>query len=176
MTQAAAAGLAGDPVFVCGGGRPTPNTATVTIYRYVCPYCDGKGRWATDGETCLSCAGFGLCNEAPGFSEHQLKRAPKPPAVMARPCTDCAYRPGSPEEDSASLPGPAAPFFCHHGMFRVGDGYAATAMTDNGLPLGAMVCAGWWALATGEPLPERAFRDPGGSDRRADAPATESEV
>ena len=157
------------PTFVCGP-RPAANTATITIFKYVCPYCDGTGRWSPDGETCLECNGLGLCNDPTGYADTELTRAPRPPAVMARPCTDCAYRPGSPEEGSESLPGVGAPFFCHHGMFRVGEGYVATAITDGGLPLGAMVCAGWWALANGEPLPEREFRDPGGSNRRTDAP------
>lgn len=153
---------------ICGG--PTPNTAKAILYRYVCPYCHGTGAWA-EGERCMNCHGYGLTNDVDGFEEHELTLAPTPPAVMRNPCVDCAYRPGSPEDDSPSRPGPDKPFFCHHGMFRVGDGYNAPAMLDGGIPLGAMVCAGWWALATGAPLPDREFRDPGGADRREDAPA-----
>lgn len=98
---------------LCTAGGPAPNRARVTVYKYICPYCE-NGRWP-DGETCLECNGYGLVTNAPG--------------------------------------------------------YVATAMTDSGIPLGAMVCAGWWALATGKPLPQRGFRDPGGSDRCGDAPA-----
>ena len=159
---------------ICGG--PAPNTAKVTLYRYVCPYCDGTGTWNEDGERCMNCSGYGLTNEVRGFEEEELTFAPVPPAVMRNPCIDCAYRPGSPEEDSTARPGPNSPFFCHHGMFRVGDGYVAPAMIDNGIPLGAMVCAGWWALAIGQPLPDREFRDPGGADRHADAPEAAMEA
>jgi len=155
------------PIRICGG--PIPNTAKATIYAYVCPYCDGSGQWNEDGERCMNCHGYGLTNDVRGWEDGEIKRAPVPPAVMRQPCVDCAYRPGSPEEDTSARPGAAQPFFCHHGMFRVGDGYVAPAMLDDGTALGAMVCAGWWALATGNPLPERAFRDPGGSDRSVDA-------
>ena len=153
----------------CGG--PGPNTAKVTFYPYVCPHCDGTGRWAED-ERCMNCAGYGLTDEdgVRGWEPSEVTRAPVPPAVMRNPCVDCAYRPGSPESETGVAPGPTQPFYCHHGLHRVGDGYVASAVLDNGLPLGAMVCAGWWALATGRSLPEREFRDPGGSDRRADAP------
>lgn len=157
-------------IHICGTGA-TPNTATVTLYRYVCPSCDGTGRWA-EGETCMQCHGYGLTDNVRGWEEGEITPAPTPPAVMRNPCVDCAYRPGSPEEGSPSRPGPTQPFFCHHGLHRVGDGYVATAMLDDGTPLGAMVCAGWWAMATGRPLPEKAFRDPGGSDRSPDAPAS----
>lgn len=157
---------------ICGG--PTPNTAKVTLYRYVCPYCDGTGQWS-DGERCMNCHGYGLTNDVRGFEEHELTLAPVPPAVMRNPCVDCAYRPGSPEEGSAARPGRDNPFFCHHGLYRVGDGYASAANLDNGLPLGAMVCAGWWALAAGKPLPDREFRGPGGAQRHDDAPAPVAE-
>lgn len=151
----------------CGG--PTPNTAKVTFYRWVCPFCEGTGRWA-EGERCMNCHGYGLTNDTYGWEESELVPAPVPPAVMRSPCVDCAYRPGSPEEESAARPGPENPFYCHHGLYRQGDGYVSSANLDNGLPFGAMVCAGWWALASGHPLPEKAFRDPGGSDRSPDAP------
>lgn len=163
------------PIIVCGGtGLGNPNPPAVTVYKWVCPYCDGKGIWNDEGERCMNCSGYGLTNEARGFEEDELTPAPMPPAVMRNPCVDCAYRPGSPEDGSAARPGPETPFYCHHGLHRVGDGYVPTALLgETQLPVGAMVCAGWWALATGRPLPERAFRDPGGSDRREDAPDIE---
>lgn len=154
----------------CGIAEPIPNTSTVTFFRWICPWCKGTGRWNGEGELCLNCNGYGLTNDVEGWDEPDLTPAPTPPAVMRSPCMDCAYRPGSPEDGSPALPGPAKPFFCHHGLHRVGDSYVGPALLDSGLPLGAMVCAGWWALATGKPLPERAFRDPGGSDRHEDAP------
>jgi hypothetical protein len=143
----------------------------VTLYPWVCPVCDGTGRWAPD-ERCHHCRGNGLTDDIAGWEPHEVTPAPRPPAVMRQPCTDCAYRPGSPEDEasmSIKLPGPDTPFFCHHGLHRIGDGYVGTACMGE-LPLGAMVCAGWWALATGGERPEKPFRDPGGSDRRHDAP------
>jgi len=166
--------MPGDSVaFACGSGaglRPDPSALKAAIYRWVCPYCAGTGKWSDDGERCMNCTGYGLTNEVEGFDEDQLTPAPRPPAVMTRPCADCAYRPGSPEEDSTARPGADVPFFCHHGLWRIGEGYVPTALLDDRVPLGAMLCAGWWALANGQPLPEKAFRDPGGSDRHHDAP------
>jgi hypothetical protein len=156
----------------------------VTIHRWVCPVCDGDGR-AGDGGRCHFCAGYGLTNDIrdpaawPG-----LRAAPRPPAVMRSPCVDCAYRPGSPEDPgpygeeidcgnaSFRRPDASTPFFCHHGMHRVGDGYESPAYVGT-LPLGAMVCAGWWARALDEELPDehlRPFRDPGGAARPEAAP------
>jgi hypothetical protein len=148
----------------------------VEIYRWVCPVCNGAGRWES-GERCLHCHGNGLTNDIGGWSPEECTPAPRPPAVMARPCTDCAFRPGSPEDESSmtiKLPGPDEPFFCHHGLHRIGDGYVGTA-TMGELPLGAMLCAGWWATANGESRPEKPFRDPGGNDRRADVPQSVSD-
>lgn len=155
---------------------------TVSIDTYVCPWCVGNRRWA-NGETCINCHGTGTTvSPEPGLDmsrdyldgvepeEAAPVPLPRPPAVMKQPCVDCAFRPGSPEEESR--PGPDVPFFCHHGMHRVPGpeaDYLPTATVD-GMPLGALVCAGWWALATGNPLPEKDFHDPGGSDRHQDAP------
>lgn len=157
----------------CGVPAPIANTSTVTFFRWICPYCHGTGTWA-EGERCMNCHGYGLTDEVEGFDEADLTLAPTPPAVMRAPCVDCAYRPGSPEDGSPQRPGPDKPFYCHHGMHRVGDSYVGPALVNNELPLGAMVCAGWWALATGNPLPEKAFRDPGGSDRSQDAPRADA--
>lgn len=153
----------------------------VLIYRYVCPWCDplgqinpgGEAGRGPDGGRCLDCHGSGAVRGEdldPGvWPPGELRRVPRPPAVMRQPCVDCAYRPGSPEEEDEAAPDASVPFFCHHGMVRVGDAYEASAYVGT-MPLGAMVCAGWWALATGEPLPVEDFRDPGGADRRGDAP------
>lgn len=155
---------------------------TVTYSRWVCPTCDGTGRYGD--ARCHHCAGYGLTNDIedpdvwPG-----LREAPRPPAVMRAPCVDCAFRPGSPEDEAAAgsygtgpCPDVSAPFFCHHGLHRVdgdrGASYEATAYV-GGMPLGAMVCASWWALLCDGELPGSRlapFRDPGGADRAAAAP------
>lgn len=150
----------------------------VTITRFLCPWCSGRGRWFT-GERCHPCGTSGVTDDpTPGidFSRDyggqeppavEPMPFPRPPAVMRRPCVDCAYRNGAPEE--GIRPGPEAPFFCHHGLVRVDGGYLAPAQVGS-MPLGAMVCAGWWAQCTGEPLPAESFRDPGGADRPDAAP------
>lgn len=149
----------------------TVNPPTVRIYRWICWLCNGGGRDET-GDRCMECHGYGLLTADdigdPAAYGDDLKPAPRPPAVMKAPCVDCALRPGSPE-DGYTSPGVDKPFYCHHGLWRVGDGYESTAYVGN-LPLGAMVCAGWWALATGEALPAKPFRDPGGADRPEAAP------
>jgi len=173
--QAADAVLGGASVMLCGSGRfvvgPPPKAV---VNRWMCPWCQGPNAVFVDGEPCMHCHGEHVTNDVGGWDEADLTPAPRPPAVMRNPCVDCAYRPGSPEQDSGAAPGPDTPFYCHHGLVREGDGYITTA-TVGTLPLGAMVCAGWWALATGEPLPAAAFRDPGGADRAADAPTQAKE-
>lgn len=161
----------------------------VVIYRWVCPWCDPTGPFnpggeagrSPDGGRCDDCMGRGVLTaddlrDPSAFEPGELREVPRPPAVMRNPCVDCAYRPGSPESDTHPdmlgvpvRPDERVPFFCHHGMVRVGDGYESPAYVGT-LPLGAMVCAGWWALARGEPLPERAFHDPGGANRPESAP------
>lgn len=161
----------------------------VVIYRFICPWCDPEGPFnpggrsgrTQDGGKCLDCVGLGVLTaedlrDPSVFGPGELREVPRPPAVMKSPCVDCAYRPGSPESDTRPdmvgvpvRPGGDVPFFCHHGMVRVGDGYESPAYVGT-LPLGAMVCAGWWALARGEVLPVEAFRDPGGANRPESAP------
>ncbi len=47
-----------------------------------------------------------------------------------------------------------------------GDVGYVPAAECNGMPLGYMVCAGWWnSVVEGDAQPEKPFRDPGGSDR-----------
>jgi hypothetical protein len=161
--------------FVCGPGRGRPADGQVSIHLYRCPWCLGHGRWEEGEDRCHSCGGSGTTNDpADGldlWTKHppgveplstRAEPLPRPPAVMRAPCLDCAYRPGSPEEEIR--PGPDTPFWCHHGMTRVdsptGTGYLSAAY-HGPHPLGAMLCAGWWAQATGQPLPDEAFRDPG---------------
>lgn len=163
--------------FVCGnavGLRQGPVPKAI-VYRWRCPWCDPEtGRIGDD--VCPHCHGETLTNDVGDWPEAELVRAPRPPGVMKRPCVDCAYRPGSPETDvghpgaPCGPPGAETPFFCHTGLVRVGDGYSPPALV-NGLPLGALVCAAWWALATGEPvLPLAEYRDRAGNDRSEDAP------
>jgi hypothetical protein len=122
--------------------------------------------------------GVDLWNEYPPGVEPPITAArplPRPPAVMRRPCVDCAYRPGSPEEETR--PAGEHPFYCHHGMLRAEEdgqvGYLSAA-SFGGQTLGGFVCAGWWALVTGEPLPAEPFRDPGGADRPEAVPQPEN--
>lgn len=146
---------------VCGGVQASPQPLVV-VYRWICPFCDGSGRWGDDGR-CYHCAGNGLTNDPGGHTDTELKAAPRPPGVMARPCVDCAYRPGSPEEGSPLLPtGDAGVFYCHQGMQKTAQGYTPAGWIGEqpSLPLGAAVCAGWWAAATGQPAPERPYREP----------------
>ncbi|MBP2704448.1 hypothetical protein JOL79_11545 [Microbispora sp. RL4-1S] len=145
--------------FICGG-RPQPeippSSEGVVILPWVCPSCDGTGTW-DDGLQCMLCGGRGAVNEEDlgEWDRAELKRTPIPPAVMKTPCRDCAFRPGAPEEDEK--PPADYPFYCHHGMPVVDGAYAPTAWAD-GKPLGALVCRGWWAAATGEDLPAEAYR------------------
>jgi hypothetical protein len=179
--------------FMCGVGDVTPSpvrTAKVSVHRYRCPWCLGFGRWAS-GETCHACAGVGTTNDpADGVDLHndyaegvdapttKAEPLPRPPAVMRAPCVDCAYRPGSPEQEGGmTLPkGDEMPFMCHHGLQRIDheDGSASylPALEAQGFPIGAFVCASWYALALDEPLPDSAFKDPGGSDRTETAPSS----
>lgn len=157
---------------MCGLGMPRhahiKGTAPkAMIYRYFCPACDKTGRCPEDGGRCYACAGSGMLRDDDGWEG--LEEVPRPPAVMKSPCVDCAYRPGSPEDGNDVRPDAATPFFCHHGLHRVGDGYEATAYVGS-LPLGAMVCAGWWDMAHGRELPAKPFRDPGGANRPESAP------
>lgn len=163
-----------DVIASCGigpGHRPGPKLQ-VSLNRYTCPWCRGGGWWSQ--ERCHNCAGTGTTDDpAVGVDlseggtgqDAPAVPLPRPPAVMKSPCVDCAFRPGSPEDGMEDTADPNSPFFCHHGMHRVGDGYQAAAWV-GGMPLGYMVCAGWWAFRTGGEPPEKPFRDPGGADRR----------
>ena len=127
----------------------------LTITPWKCPLCVA-GLIGTDGERCLHCHGTGLTDDPLGDAE----RAPRPPAVMRTACADCAFRRGSPELENAGAQLPdEGPFYCHQGVPVSATGaYVPTAMHD-GKPVGLMVCAGWWAMKAGEPLPKREYRE-----------------
>jgi hypothetical protein len=136
-----------------------PEPADLRITPWVCPLCvGGLILTAVDGdlERCLHCAGSSLTDDPCGGAE----RAPRPPGVMRTPCADCAYRPESPEREALGQQLPDdEPFFCHQGLPISAAGRYEPVATFRGLPLGAMVCAGWWALKTGEPLPAKPYRE-----------------
>lgn len=160
--------MTGQPLIFTGCNAPVSPAAAagqVRILAWVCWMCGGRGRWES-GERCMQCTGCGLTDDLCGATENvdgtPLRRAPRPPAVMARPCADCAFRPCSPEAENGTLDAVTAsgqPFWCHHGLHDTGEAYTPAAVIGE-LPLGAMLCAGWWAHAAGEPLPAAAYRDP----------------
>lgn len=136
-----------------------PSATDVVILPWVCPMCEGEGEVPTAGP-CRDCDGRGaITDEAAQIWAEvegvELRRTPTPPAVMGKPCGDCAFRPGAPEEDAR--PSLEQSFYCHHGMPVVAGGYAPVAWA-KGMPLGAMVCAGWWAARTGKDLPAAPYR------------------
>ncbi|MGW0821802.1 hypothetical protein [Streptomyces sp. NPDC002845] len=129
------------------------------ITPFKCPFCAGGLTLDDEGrhvERCYHCAGIGLTDQPCGEAE----RAPRPPGVMRAPCADCAYRPGSPELEAngAQLPD-EEPFFCHQGVPVSASGTYTPVAMFRGLPLGLMVCAGWWAHRTGEALPGKPYRE-----------------
>lgn len=137
-----------------------PSATDMIVLPYICPMCEGDGRCESLAGRCPECDGRGaISNQAAEIwadvADVQLKRAPTPPAVMRSPCGSCAFRPGAPEEDEP--PSLEQPFYCHTGMPVVSGSYAPIAWA-KGMPLGAMVCAGWWAAVTDKDLPARAYR------------------
>jgi hypothetical protein len=137
------------------------------IRQYKCPVCVGGLIVTTvtgDVDKCLHCGGTGLTDDPLSGSE----LAPRPPGVMRAACADCAFRRGSPELDNAGVTLPAdEPFFCHQGVPISAAGSYESVATFRGLPLGLLVCAGWWAMKTGEALPATPYRE---------VPVTEAEV
>lgn len=131
----------------------------LSITPWHCPMCVGGITPSSDGlegPACPHCSGTGLTNKPGGPAD----LAPRPPGVMRAPCADCAYRPESPEREALGSTLPVdEPFFCHQGVpVSAKFSYVPTA-TFRGLPLGLMVCAGWWAFKTGEPLPAVPYRE-----------------
>lgn len=142
------------------GHDPDTIRTDLHITPYVCPLpgCVGGLIKTINGDTdrCLHCAGSGLTDDPMGGAD----RAPRPPGVMRTPCADCALRTGSPEleQNGATLPD-NEPFYCHQGLPISADGRYQPVAMFRGLPLGAMVCAGWWALKTGEQIPAKPYRE-----------------
>lgn len=143
------------------------STSELHITPFKCPFCVGGLVLDNDGkqiERCLHCSGSGLTDQPCGDAE----RAPRPPGVMRVPCADCAFRAGSPELEANGVQLPEGePFFCHQGVPISASGSYTPVAMFRGLPLGLMVCAGWWAQQTGEPLPGKPYRE---------IPVTEDEV
>jgi hypothetical protein len=115
---------------------------------FVCPYCEGDGDWG-----CL-CDGLGVVDaaEAALARPHGLEARPLPPvpAPTGERCHDCAFRPQSPERDTAD--GSAAlrrrvregqPFYCHQGMHLARGRYVPRETDAQGEPVGHPLCAGW---------------------------------
>lgn len=140
--------------------RPYPGRVTLTIYVYACPYCDAGDMGESVGR-CLVCIGAGRVtrDQVKGLPESELVRLPVPPGVRNKACGGCAYRKGSPELEGngATLP-EDSPFVCHRGMGKgYGGQYVPAGSVDVGgksLPIGGLICAGWWAFMTGGPLPQ----------------------
>ncbi|MGI8333449.1 hypothetical protein ACRYCC_26150 [Actinomadura scrupuli] len=155
------------PAFPHAGCDPAAAEADLHIFPWRCPMCVGGLVLGPDGEAverCLHCAGSGLTNDPCGPAE----LAPRPPGVMRTACADCALRPGSPELENAGVVLPyEEPFFCHQGVYVSASGRYEPVATFRGLPLGLMVCAGWWAMRTEQAMPTKPYRE---------VPITEDEV
>jgi len=170
--------MGGSPV---GRSRVPDGTPPPTLLPYRCPdVACKKGRWP-EGDRCLCCNGAAYVTAEDGEpwleDGEQLTPAPIPPGVMRNPCPGCALRPGSPERESGNEPPVDAVFWCHKGMEQDEDGNYLPAMAWMGVPIGYLVCRGWWNKATGtgpqpdELEPYREEKLPAGLDpARAPAP------
>lgn len=146
LSAARSARLCGEPTALRGA----------TLTPYLCPVC-----LAEEDPACLYCTGTGLArpDQVEGWPADRVREVPRPPAVRRAPCGDCAFLAGSPETDAdPDLTGHAAdqPFFCHQGMPEAYGGYQP-AMTWGGLPLGYLVCAGWWDYFTRNKIHDRRY-------------------
>jgi hypothetical protein len=123
---------------------------------WVCFLCEGTGD--DGGGRCMECAGFGHVADKPVGVE--AVAAPRPPAVMARPCHDCRYRPGSQEnDDGLPVPDGTKVFWCHQGVPVVGGEYRPL-LWAGGMPVGSKVCGAWWDVAVcGGPPPVKPARE-----------------
>ncbi|WP_327358469.1 hypothetical protein [Streptomyces sp. NBC_01304] len=137
----------------------------VYLTRYVCPVCQGCPQEAD----CHHCAHTGVTDDIRGW-ENLAVPLPRPPAVMRSPCSDCAFREGSPEQEHdyelSGLRTGERVFYCHHGMNIINGAYQPTATLD-GVPVGYLVCAGWWAHITGNQGPQAPYRE-SPADRQTD--------
>lgn len=140
-------------------GQPTPTSDAPLDH--ICPICDGEG---AQGQECL-CDGKGVISAevaeriASDDPDPRWKPRPiqPPPAFNGSPCSDCAFRAGSPERDrglgtaralydameSAARDQPETVFWCHQGMHHSIKGYQPRQTDSRGAPLGHPVCAGW---------------------------------
>lgn len=123
---------------------------------WACHLCEGSGD--DGGGRCLHCAGNGyVAAEADGCG-----LGPRPPAVMARPCADCRFRPDSQEDEQGlAPPDGASVFWCHQGVPLVAGEYRPL-LWAGGMPVGSKVCGAWWdVVACGRDAPSRpaVYRD-----------------
>jgi hypothetical protein len=137
----------------------------LVVYRYLCPFCT-EGDMGPSTGRCLHCGGNGLTNDVEHVPADLIREALVPPGVMRKPCPDCAFRPGSPElEANGECLPDDGPFWCHRGMATgYGGGYVPLGSWrppgyTRDIPLGELICAGWWAKQAGRPLPTEPFRD-----------------
>lgn len=124
----------------------------VRALTWLCPLCEGSGDEAGPGGggagRCLHCAGEGLVSDEQAAGWEGAQRAPRPPAVRRTPCHDCAFRPFSQEdENNQALPDSDSVFFCHQGLSMNAHGEYVPLLWAAGLPVGSLVCAGWWDIA-----------------------------
>ena len=169
--------LGGSPV---GTGRVPTDTPPPTLLPYRCPdpSCH-RGRWP-DNSRCMCCNGASYVTREQGEpwldEGEELEPAPVPLGVMRSPCAGCALRPGSPEREAGASPPVEAVFWCHKGMEQDEHGNYLPAMAWMGVPVGYMVCRGWYNLASGtgtqpdelEPFREEKLPDRAGPMRKAD--------
>ncbi|MCZ0996374.1 hypothetical protein O1L44_29970 [Streptomyces noursei] len=127
----------------------TANELLILLYK--CPFC--LGGLTADGaggtEPCHHCSGVGLTDDPCGNAE----RAPRPPAVMRTPAPTA---PTGPDHPSWRPTTPSSPTTNRSSATKACPSPHAAPTPRRHLPrppLGLMVCAGWWALKTGEQLP-----------------------
>lgn len=142
--------LGGSPVARSIVPEDTP-PPTLLPYRCPDPSCK-RGRWP-DGQRCMCCNGaaYVTAEQAGGWMDdgQELQPAPLPPGIMRNPCPGCALRPGSPERSIGADPPLDRVFWCHKGMEQDEDGNYLPAMEYMGVPVGYLVCRGWYNAATG---------------------------
>lgn len=138
-----------------------PRFTGLRWYPYYCPVC---GDDEYPARPCL-CDGEGVitAEQASGWAEHELVPVPRPAAVRKGPCLDCAVRRGSPEHeqdpDLRHVLRPDGPFWCHQGTADVRGEHVYTLRMNNGAPIGAELCAGWFDWMTTGALPEEPYQE-----------------
>jgi hypothetical protein len=117
-----------------------PATGAVVAYPWVCPYCT-NGSW-DDGVPCTNCSGRGLTDDVSAIDPDKRQLAPRPPAVLPAPCSDCRYPAGATAGE---------PYWCHQNMPSGANGVMSPAAWAGGMPLGYNLCGRWWSDITGQP-------------------------